>query len=132
MSNFQKRTKRASEEIEFDAANKTCIIPSDANFEFMQSEEQYLQSQFESMPVELQRQLIAVAKEYQQNAGEYRKAIKPENFQVEDKSLALTKGAVCLYVLIELDEVKPTETQISNRILANNIDKLYNTVKKHR
>jgi hypothetical protein len=98
---------------------------------FMQSEEQYLLEQFESLPVELQRQLITMAQHFQQNAEDYKRVIKPENMQPEDKTHALTKGAVCLHVLIALDETKPPEATDVKHI-SRHIDSIYNQVKKNR
>ena len=56
MSNFQKRTKRASEEIEFDAHLDS--LPKVTIESQMQTEEQYLSQQFDSLPLPVKRQLI--------------------------------------------------------------------------
>lgn len=95
----------------------------------MQDEQQYLLEQFEAMPVELQRQLIALGQHYQQNADDMKRVLSRATYEDEDKTHALTKGAVCIHVLIALDETKPVE-QVDTRHISTHIDRLYSQIKK--
>lgn len=110
-----------------DSLEKLIIIKNKT----MQDEQQFLFEQFEKMPVELQRQLITLGQHFQKNVEDYKRVFAKASYEAEDKTHALTKGAVCIYVLIALDETKPVD-EVDTRHISTHIDRLYNHVKKHR